>query len=247
MRVSTELDNTCRDHRLRAWFPLPTPTTNSKAECAFAVVERGLEAEGGPTEKPMPTYPSRRFVIAGGLTVVHDGFLEYELVDIDSDDSIWTTAGSCIGSHVAALHRRDLTGSDGDATTTRWSRRRDSRSADARTSGLSLWRAPQRLCRRRTGVEDAFIPLLVSRARGDGNAEDRGQALSVEGAEVSAVVREAGQLTVRMFNPSDHETTVRIADRIGWLVDLRGRAIESFDGSFTLGPWKIATAVMSEA
>src|SRR5207237_7674834 len=79
-RVTTELDNSCRDHRLRAHFPLPQRASTSRAECAFAVVERGLEAEGGPTEKGLPTFPSRRFVVAGGLTVVHEGLLEYELV-----------------------------------------------------------------------------------------------------------------------------------------------------------------------
>ena len=32
----------------------------------------------------LPTAPSRRFVSAGGLTVVHDGVCEYELIDIHS-------------------------------------------------------------------------------------------------------------------------------------------------------------------
>ncbi|HUQ40291.1 MAG TPA: glycoside hydrolase family 38 C-terminal domain-containing protein, partial [Acidimicrobiales bacterium] len=81
VRVHTRFDNPSRDHRLRAWFPLPTPATTSQAECAFAVVERGLEAEGGPTERGLPTFPSRRFVRAGGLTVAHEGLLEYELVE----------------------------------------------------------------------------------------------------------------------------------------------------------------------
>ena len=39
-------------------------------------------AEGRPDEAGIPTFPSRRFVSAGGLTVVHEGLLEYELVDI---------------------------------------------------------------------------------------------------------------------------------------------------------------------
>ena len=50
VRVRTELDNRCRDHRLRAHFPLPAPVDRSDAECAFAVVERGLTTEGGPHE-----------------------------------------------------------------------------------------------------------------------------------------------------------------------------------------------------
>ena len=45
-----------------------------------------------------------------------------------------------------------------------------------------------------------------------------------------------------MFNPTAAETTVSLDGRSGWLVDLRGRPLEPFDGSFTLGPHAIATA-----
>ena len=83
--MTHELDNRARDHRLRAHFPLPAPVTGSDAECAFAVVHRGLTAEGGPQEFGLPTFPSRRFVDASdgtvGLALVHDGLLEYEVVD----------------------------------------------------------------------------------------------------------------------------------------------------------------------
>ncbi len=83
LRVTTSFVNQSRDHRLRVHLPLPRPAETSQAECAFAVVERGLTAEGGPDEFGLPTAPARRFVSAGGLTVVHDGVCEYELVDID--------------------------------------------------------------------------------------------------------------------------------------------------------------------
>ena len=63
--------------------PCPRRQPASRAECAFTVVERGLTAEGRPSEAGIPTFPSRRFVTAGGLTVVHEGLLEYELVDIE--------------------------------------------------------------------------------------------------------------------------------------------------------------------
>src|SRR3546814_11910631 len=76
---------------MRVHLPLPSPATSSTAECAFATVERGLEAEGGATELGLPTFPSRRFVSAGGLAVVHEGLLEYELVDI-ADGSATTLA-----------------------------------------------------------------------------------------------------------------------------------------------------------
>ena len=83
VRVVSRFVNPSRDHRLRVHFPLPEPADHSEAECAFAVVRRGLMAEGRPDEFGLPTFPSRRFVCAGGLTVAHEGLLEYELVDID--------------------------------------------------------------------------------------------------------------------------------------------------------------------
>jgi hypothetical protein len=45
-----------------------------------------------------------------------------------------------------------------------------------------------------------------------------------------------------VFNPSDDDTVVAIEGCTGWLVDLRGRPVEPFDGSFPLRPWGIATA-----
>ena len=62
VRVHVELDHRVRDHRLRAHFPLPAPVDGSDAECAFAIVHRGLTAEGGPHEFGLPTFVSRRFV-----------------------------------------------------------------------------------------------------------------------------------------------------------------------------------------
>src|SRR5690606_32958045 len=85
VRVSVELVNVAEDHRLRIHLPLPEPATGSVAECAFGTVERGLAAEGGPNERGVPTFPSRRFVSAGGLLVAHDGLTEYELVDIEGE------------------------------------------------------------------------------------------------------------------------------------------------------------------
>ena len=84
LRVHTEIDNQARDHRLRVHCPLPAPVTGSDADCAFAVVRRGLTAEGGPHEAGLPTFVSRRFVDCAdgtaGLALLHDGLLEYEVV-----------------------------------------------------------------------------------------------------------------------------------------------------------------------
>ena len=62
------------------------PTDHSLAECAFAVVRRGLTAEGRADEFGLPTFPSRRFVTAGRVTVRTRGLLEYELVDIEGPE-----------------------------------------------------------------------------------------------------------------------------------------------------------------
>jgi mannosylglycerate hydrolase len=243
VRVQVELDNHgLRDHRLRVHLPLPRPAASSRAECAFAVVERGLTAEGGPTEVGLPTFPSRRFVQAGGLTVAHEGLLEYELVDVregvDTDDvatALALTLLRCTGMlsqgpmATRPLPAGPLTPMEGP---------QQQGQVSARFALHVGERDPYAV------VDDAFLPLLVTRA-GGGTRPSAGSALQVTGAEVSAVVRVAGALHVRVHNPSPEPTTVAIDGRRGWLVDLRGRPLAPFEGSFALGPWAIATAALA--
>ena len=95
-------------------------------------------------------------------------------------------------------------------------------------------------------VADAFVPLQVAAADGR-SVPDEGQALSIVGAEVSAVVRREadGPLGVRVFNPSPETRTVTIEGRRGWLVDLRGRPLAQFEETFELGPWQVTTALLA--
>ncbi|MFZ6004750.1 MAG: alpha-mannosidase [Actinomycetota bacterium] len=240
VRVQVSFDNHgIRDHRMRIHLPLPRPATTSLAECAFAIVERGLVAEGGPTEQGLPTFPSRRFVAAGGLTIVHEGLLEYELVDLAADGS---TAGTlamtllrCTGMlSQGPMATRPLPA--GPLTAMEGPQQQGPVSA---TFAIHLGdRDPFAV------VDDAFLPLLVTRA-GNGSQPGSGQALSVSGAEVSAVVRDAGSIHVRVFNPTDRDATVAIDGQRGWLLDLRGRPLRPFEGAFSLGPWQIATAALA--
>ncbi len=233
--VTVALDNTCRDHRLRAHFPLPTPAQTSRAECAFDVVTRGLHAEGGPTERALPTFPSRRFVTAGGLTVAHEGLPEYELVDV----------------HDGAAHELALTllRATGMLSKPPMTYRPLPAGPFDRLTGSQV-PGPHRLSYALAFdshdpwalVDEAFLPLAVTRARGRGDRPGVGSALEVRGAPVSAVLRESGALTVRVFNPTDDTVTVEIPGRTGWLVDLRGHAQGPFDTSFPLEPHAIATA-----
>ena len=250
VRVEVSLDNRSRDHRLRAHLPLPTPARSSRAECAFTVVERGLTAEGGPTEAGLPTAPAQRFVQAGGLTVVHDGVAEYELVDVRDG-----------AAHELALTLLRATGMLSQMPM-------PTRALPA--GPLVPLEGPQLqrplVLRYAVAVGDVdpyaladevLVPLRVAGAaaarRGPGapppppeveaDLPPVGSALTVEGAEVSSVTRTGDALVVRVFNPTDEPRTVRV-DRPGWLVDLRGRPLEPFDGSFTLRPHGIATATL---
>ena len=81
VRVSTSFLNRSADHRLRLHVPLPLPVTTSASAGQFAVTERGLTAEGGWGEYPLPTFPASTFVAAGPATVLLDHSTEYELVD----------------------------------------------------------------------------------------------------------------------------------------------------------------------
>src|SRR6202166_1075402 len=239
VRVTTAFVNPSRDHRLRVHLPLPESAAYSEAECAFTIVRRGLEAEGRPDERGLPTFPARSFVTAGGLTVAHDGLFEYELVDIEDADTnprartiamtLLRSTGmlSRIGMAYRPLPAGPLTPVDGLQL--------QGRLIEARYA-LALFHAdPYAMS------DQALLPLEVVFAAGGGGRQSSGSAFEIEGARVSAVRRIAGLLELRVFNPTDAETTVLLPGRSGWLVDLRGRAISSFEGSFVLRPFGIAT------
>ncbi|MGK5554224.1 alpha-mannosidase [Actinomadura kijaniata] len=81
LRLGIAFDNRCADHRVRLHLPLPRRAGSSFAEGQFAVVERGLTAEGGFGERPVPTFPASGFVAAGGLAALLEHPAEYEIVD----------------------------------------------------------------------------------------------------------------------------------------------------------------------
>jgi len=239
VRVSTTFVNPARDHRLRVHMPLPTAAPQSIAECAFGVVERGLEAEGRADEFGLPTFPAKRFVSAGGLTVVHDATTEYELVDIEESDGARRAHGlaltllrstgmlSRLGMSYRPLPAGPLTPVDGLQLL--------GQRVEANYSLCLSCDDPYRM------AAEAIGDLEVVYAPGGGWRDSSGSSLEVEGAEVSALRRVAGVLELRVFNPSDHDTTVTVADRSGWVVDLRGRTLGPFDGSLDLRPFGIAT------
>jgi mannosylglycerate hydrolase len=253
VRVEAHIDNRSRDHRLRAHFPLPEPTDRSHAECAFATVERGLDAEGGRTEAPLATYPAHRFVQAGGLTIVTDGVAEYELTGRDG-------ATGPAGELALTLLRASGMLSQGPMAT------RPLPAGPLIPLEGSQLQGPVTL---RYAVaagpdidayalaDEVLVPLQVAYARtGDGASDGHGDparsplpphgsALAIDGAEVSAVRRVGEGLRVRVVNPSDRPATVSLPGRHGWVVDLRDRPLEAFEGHVDLRPWGIATLALT--
>jgi alpha-mannosidase len=216
---------------LRTVFPLPKPALVSHAECAFGVVDRALDAEGGLQEYGLTTFPSRRFVSAGGLTVLHDGVLEYQLVD---------------EGHALAL---TLLRATGMLSRDRMAYRPNPAGPPLPLEGPELQGPVELQYAIHIGDDDpylladqAWLPLEVARSTGGGDRPDRGSLLRVSGAQVSALHRVGGGLELRVFNPTTREVEVQIDGRSGWLVDLRGMPIEPFEGVFSLRPWGIATA-----
>ena len=239
VRVTNRLDNRSREHRLRVHLPLVEAAVESEAECAFGMVRRGLAAEGGETETALPTFPSRRFVRAGGITAVHEGLLEYELVDLDDR-----------GAHTLALTLLRCTGwlSRGPMTFRPQPAGPVVETPDAQMPGRQELRWAVAV--ERPGapavdpyamVDDVFLPLLVERGAGGGPLPSGHQVVEVRGAEVSAVLADGPRLEVRLFNPSHNTAEVEVPGRSGWLRSLGGRFTERFDGRVTLEPWRIAT------
>jgi mannosylglycerate hydrolase len=81
VRVEVGFENRSRDHRVRFHVPLPATATGSSAEGQYAVVDRGLEVEGGHGEVPLATFPARGFVQTDGVSALLDHLVEYEVVD----------------------------------------------------------------------------------------------------------------------------------------------------------------------
>jgi hypothetical protein len=232
VRFSTTVDNRSRDHRLRTRFPLPQTTRRTVAECAFGTVTRS-SAEGGRHEFPLATFPSRRFVCAGGLTLTHRGLLEYEL--IDDGTALALTLLRCVGtlSKPAPRYRPNPAGPAVALEATQMLGRHTLQYALVMSTD-DPWRV----------TDDAWTPLLVAHGAGAGHLGPAGSHLTVHGGEVSALRRAADRIEIRVFNPRPTRARLEIPGHSGVLVDLRGRVTASWEEAFDLGPHQFATALL---
>jgi mannosylglycerate hydrolase len=240
VRVTTSFVNPSGDHRLRVHLPLPEPARESRAESAFAVVTRGLTAEGRSDEYGLPTAPSTRFVTAGRLTVAHEGVCEYELIDVDADGDVAHTLALTVLRSTGMLSRLGMAYRPfpaGPLTPVEGLQMRGQRVTLRYALAIDC-ADPYRL------ADDVMLPLETVSSLGGGQRPASGSELTVHGAQVSALHRTGveGVVELRVYNPSDQATVVSLPGRAGWLVDLRGYPLTPFEGSFELRPFGIATA-----
>jgi alpha-mannosidase len=97
VEITTEIENTAKDHRLRAVFPLHAPVRSALADTTFGVVDRAVDI---PSAWPFSSRdrPHRSFVDVGapqrGLTVLSRGLYEH---DIRPDGQVELTLLRCVG------------------------------------------------------------------------------------------------------------------------------------------------------
>ena len=223
----------------------PRAVEGSDAECAFAVVHRGLTAEGGVHEFGLPTFPSRRFVDASdgtaGLALVHDGLLEYEVVD--DGRALALTLLRAVG-YLSRTEPQLRPNPAGPPDALEGPQLLGSQRAEyAVLPHAGDWRAAD--C---YGAADALlVPFERTRvaSRTDATRPAAGAALRVDGAEVSAVQRVPGGLVVRVFRTAADTGPVTFEHEgipaRGFVVDLRGQPIAAFEGDLELRPFEIAT------
>jgi alpha-mannosidase len=254
VRISTSFLNQSADHRLRFHVPLPEPAAVSASAGQFAVTERGLTAEGGWGEYPIPTFPASSFVSAGAANVLLDHATEYELVGDGSELAL--TLLRAIGSISVNIHPlRDEPAASEIPTPGAQDLGVRIENRFAVVPAATGWQGAHAVAL----AEDFRNDVLVAR----GTAPAAGQlppdttGVQVDGADilVSSVRRVADDdrgagIEVRLTAMSDTGSTARVTGAFteATTVDLLGRPLSTApvtDGlELALGPWEIRTVVV---
>jgi alpha-mannosidase len=250
VRVSTSFVNQSADHRLRLHIPLPEPVASSESAGQFAVTERGLTAEGGWGEYPLPTFPASSFVTAGNATVLLDHATEYEVVENGSELAI--TLLRAIGSISVNIHPlRDEPAASEIPAPGAQDLGVEIRSRFAIVPSAAGWSGAGAV---RLADEFRNDALVMRGTATDGaplDSDETGLRVDGKAVTVSAVRRVANGVELRLVAMSDAPTTASISGRFtdATTVDLLGRQLstEAAPGllSLDLGPWEIRSVVLS--
>jgi alpha-mannosidase len=244
VRVAVSFENRSTDHRVRFHIPLPRPVTGSSAEGQFAVVERGLELEGGHGEVPLPTFPAVSFLSVDGCSVLLDQVTEYEVVD---GREIGLTLLRSFGliSRNANPFREDPAGPEVSIPAAQLLGARSFRFALLpHEGGWATSGTP-------TAAERYRHPFVVARGTGPPEAPTapvEGLRIDGQGVVLSSLRRRGDWLELRVVNESAERrtATIRMPVEEAREADLLGRAGAPLrvgdDGlPIELGPWEIRT------
>ena len=242
VRVRVSFDNPSRDHRVRLHVPLRSEATGSSAEGQLAVVERGLEAEGGFGEAAVATFPARGFVSAGGIAVLLEHVVEYEVVD-RRELALTLLRSSGLISRNENRWREDPAGPEIAVP--------DAQLLGPRTTALAI--LPHDGSWADAAVSDEMErfqhPFVTAPGRSDAAApSERGLELRGDGVALSSLRRRDGGLELRLLCLRSERRTAVVSGRFDEAVevDLRGREVgpsEVADGELAveLGPWEFRT------
>jgi alpha-mannosidase len=242
VRLRIFFDNPSSDHRLRVHVPLAHAVAGSFAEGQFAVVERGLEAEGGYGEVPLPTFPARGFVDAGGVAVLLDHVLEYEVI---GGSELALTVLRSIGfiSRNLNPYREEPAGPEVAVPAAQlkgpWS------VSFALYPHEGTWREARVLER----MEAYQHPFVTARGTGRRDASrESGLEVTGEGVVLSSLRRRGEWLELRLACESPEPQRAFVSGRFGAArdADLLGRRgaalpLDGGDLELDLGPWEIRT------
>ncbi|HEV8544730.1 MAG TPA: hypothetical protein VGQ64_00425 [Candidatus Limnocylindrales bacterium] len=245
VRVRIAFTNGSRDHRVRWHIPLPAPVEGSSAEGQFAVVERGLEMEGGHGEVPLPTYPARGFISVDGITVLLDQITEYEVVD-GSEVALTLLRSFGLISRNANAFREDPAGPEIPVPAAQLLG--DRVFAFALVPHAGRWESAGVVA-----LQERYAhPFLLTRGTATavtGGKRGAGLEISGAGAVLSALRRRGDWLEARIVLEASEAADVEIGGlfRLARRVDLLGRPREDLELAapgrlrLALAPWEIAT------
>jgi hypothetical protein len=253
VRLTFTWDNDCEDHRLRVHVPLAQAADHSYAEGQFAVVRRGREGEAGYGEVPLPTFPARGFVDAGGVALLLGHVSEYELCEAELAVTIVRAVGQI--SRTDHPYRKVGAGPEIPTPEAQCLGPQEFRLAVLPHDGE--WMDGEVLVQ----AERYHHPLIAGRVSGAATEAyddvQQGSGLEVQGAGValSSLRRRGLWLELRLvcLRPTPVTATVSLqglmSARMADLLGRPGSEIHVTDGSFSLpfGPWEIRTVQLMRA
>ena len=243
VRLRISFDNPVSDHRVRVHLPLPRPVDRSWAEGGYAVVERGVEGEGGHGEHPLPTFPAQAFVAVDGLAVLCDHLTEYEIVAGGNELALTALRAFGLISRNTNPYREDPAGPEVAVPGAQLHGRR----------WFSFALLPLADRWDRAGVlaaaEAYRHPFVTATGTGEADAPPAaGLSLAGDNVVLHALRRRGEWLEARIVNPQDVPATCVVGEGLAATreADLLGRPgddlpVEQGRLRLALGPWEIRT------